>query len=84
MSLVGTKPSCPECSKNDYVYVVDKGIKFLYRLLLRNNRFACGNCKITWRKNDEMHTERLHTKKTKVMRSIDKGLTPPNQHSAHS
>ena len=41
---------CPRCNTRDRVYIYDSGYKFLRRLLLANNRFACHRCKITWRR----------------------------------
>jgi hypothetical protein len=44
------KSRCPVCNSEDKVYVYDHGAKFWRRLVAGNNRFACKNCKVTWRR----------------------------------
>jgi hypothetical protein len=41
--------NCPEC-KNP-ARVLDKDFKRIFRSLLKNNRYYCSACRITWRKN---------------------------------
>jgi transposase-like protein len=50
------KSHCPLCNTSNNVYVYDTGIKFWRRFIVGNNRFACGKCKVTWRrKNPHFH-----------------------------
>ncbi len=51
-SIIYWKSVCPNCEKDDAVYIFDRGMKFLYRSFSGNNRFACKNCMITWRRKD--------------------------------
>jgi hypothetical protein len=44
------KPLCPVCKKKDSTYILDKGLKFITRLLIGNSRFVCKDCNVTWRK----------------------------------
>ena len=44
------KPQCPECRESRTVYMVDKGLKRIRRMLAGDNRFACYTCKISWRR----------------------------------
>jgi hypothetical protein len=46
------KSMCPACMTVEHVYIYDEGISLVYRLLLGNNRFACRQCKVTWRRRD--------------------------------
>ena len=45
-------PPCPVCSKSDRVMIHDKGRARFWRGLVKNNRFVCGRCQITWRTRD--------------------------------
>jgi transposase-like protein len=56
---------CPKCESNEDVYIHDKGLKFVKRLLALNNRFACTKCNITWRRKAPYHILRLHSKKSR-------------------
>ena len=44
------KPLCPKCKTRDEVYLFDRGWKLFFRSMTGNNRFACRECKIAWRK----------------------------------
>lgn len=44
------KSYCPVCNIENNVYIFDDGIKLWLRLIVGNNRFACRNCKVTWRR----------------------------------
>lgn len=41
--------NCPECNKKNTVTVMDKGLRFVFRAVIQNNRYQCFECKITWR-----------------------------------
>jgi hypothetical protein len=43
---------CPVCHTEDSVYIYDHDfLKYWSRLFAGNNRFACRNCRVTWRRN---------------------------------
>jgi len=42
--------SCPQCHKPDNVRIINKGLKRFVRFLAANNRLACFECGITWRR----------------------------------
>lgn len=44
------KAACPMCGKYDRVEVYDRGLKWLWRWVVRNNRFLCRRCRVTWRR----------------------------------
>jgi hypothetical protein len=46
------KSICPRCGVEDHVRIHDRGIMFLLRLLLANNRFSCLRCGSVWRRTD--------------------------------
>jgi hypothetical protein len=54
---------CPGCKSDSGVYIYDRGAKFLRRLVVFDNRFACSNCTITWRRKTPNHTLRLKKEK---------------------
>lgn len=40
---------CSRCRSSGIIRILDKGAKFIIRLLRGNNRYACYKCNITWR-----------------------------------
>jgi hypothetical protein len=68
------KSRCPVCNSEDKVYVYDHGAKFWRRLVAGNNRFACKNCKVTWRRKKpgaHTHLEKRNSMVTRT-RSINR------------
>jgi hypothetical protein len=61
------RPSCPVCHAEDKVYVYDHGFKFWRRLVVGNNRFACRNCMVTWRRKKPDHQTRLQKREDKAI-----------------
>ena len=45
-------PKCPFCNQNEYVDILDTGIKRYFRKISSNNRYYCLSCTATWRKSD--------------------------------
>jgi len=41
--------ACPRCRSSGSVHILDKGAKFIFRMLRGNNRYVCHKCNITWR-----------------------------------
>lgn len=41
---------CPECKSDAQVFILDGGLKRIVRFLFSNNRLACMECRITWRR----------------------------------
>jgi len=54
---------CPQCESDEAVYVYDRGLKLIRRFFIFNNRFACAQCNVTWRRKTPFHILRLHSKK---------------------
>jgi hypothetical protein len=50
IKLFFIKSVCPVCHTEDKVYIYDHGLKYWKRLFAGNNRFACRNCKVCWRR----------------------------------
>ena len=50
---------CPVCNAENQAYIYDRGLKFWRRLVVGNNRFACKNCKVTWRRKRPDRLTRL-------------------------
>lgn len=50
---------CPVCNAQNQAYIYDRGFKFWRRLIVGNNRFACKNCKVTWRRKRPDRLTRL-------------------------
>jgi hypothetical protein len=57
------------CNAENKVYVYDRGPKFWRRLFTGNNRFACRNCKVTWRRKKPDDHARLEKRSSMVNRT---------------
>jgi len=42
-------PPCPHCSEKYDIKIRDKGLKWILRALMGNNRYCCLSCNATWR-----------------------------------
>jgi hypothetical protein len=65
---------CPVCNSENQAYIYDQGLKFWRRLVVGNNRFACKNCKVTWRRKSPDRLTRLQKRggSTSPTRSISR------------
>ena len=58
------KSPCPECGEDKFIYIYDGGLKYFWRFLWGDNRFACSKCKIAWRKKNPVHYESFADKES--------------------
>jgi transposase-like protein len=53
---------CPQCHSEANVYMLDKGVKFMFHLMSGNNRFVCQACQLSWREKQPNKISKLKEK----------------------
>lgn len=75
VKLKAMRACCPVCNSKDKVYIYDHGFKFWRRLFAGNNRLACRNCMVTWRRKEPYHQAYLQKKENTVTHT--QGISRP-------
>ena len=50
---------CPKCGSEDSTLILDCGVKRIIRAILRNNRYACRRCSVTWLRQRPLGWQKL-------------------------